>query len=470
MKRQQGSPTIRVAVAAPFPEIVRIHESTAEYADEIEVCAMISNADAVLDQARLLQPDVLLLSEELGHDRHDTLTRLGMLSPATRLVMLVGGGASASAVIADGVVALDAPPAELRAAIVTAMGRTTGEEAPPAHSRVQSAHAADPAALGSIGQRHIPPAAGSAEEQNLPAVAPTVPLRAGPVVPVAARADTQATPSPPGDQDDDQPPTRVSRTVLVFSGKGGVGKSVVATNLATALAAAGSKVALLDLDLQYGDVGVLLHLESHPVTIDTLAQREDIDATALDQALATSGEGVRVLLAPTSPEASDLVSAASVDAILALMSATHDYVVVDSPAHLDERIVGVMEASDQILMISSFGITSVKDAKVTLRLLQSLGVAPDRVALVINQAHPRISFPADEIERALHFPILAILPFEPRMDESLDSGQPLVVREPRSPFSRQLALLVDHVGRTTAPRSATKAAHHAARWRLRFGR
>ncbi len=427
MKRQHGPPAIRVAVAAPFPEIVRIHESTAEYADEIEVCAMISNAGAVLEQARLLQPDVLLLSEELGPSQHDTLARLGELAPATRLVVLVSGATDGAKLIADGVVRLDAGPAELRAAIVAAMGRDSSpEQAPPAHARVQSSHLAS----------SVEPAS----------------LR---ITPTADRGSERAP----------------ARTVLVFSGKGGVGKSIVATNLATALAVGGAAVALIDLDLQYGDVGLLLHLEAHPVSIDALVQEGDgAGGPALEAALATSAEGVRVLLAPSSPEASDLVTAARLEAILAHLSGKFDFVVVDSPAHLDERIVAVMEAADHIVLVSSFGISSVKDTKVTLRLLQSLGVEPHRVALVVNQTHPRISFPAAEIERALRFPILANLPFESRMDESLDSGSPLVVREPRSGFSRQLALVVEHIGSPAQPSPEEHGHPHPLRWRLRFGR
>jgi MinD-like ATPase involved in chromosome partitioning or flagellar assembly len=90
------------------------------------------------------------------------------------------------------------------------------------------------------------------------------------------------------------------------------------------------------------------------------------------------------------------------------------------------------------------------------------------VALVLNQTRPRITFPADEVERALRFPILSRLPYEPRMDESVDSGRPLVVSEPRSGFSRQLALIVDHVVRERDAGAATKVRRHAAKWRLRL--
>ncbi|MDQ6846974.1 MAG: P-loop NTPase [Candidatus Dormibacteraeota bacterium] len=424
MDRKHRSAAIRVAVAAPFPEIVRIHDGTAEYADEIEVCAMISSADVVLEQARLLQPDVLLLSDGLGAARSDTLARLSAVAPSTRLVMLVAGAAGETPVIADAVLPLDASAAELRAVIVAVTGgRAAEDSAPAAHARDQT----EPAA--------------------------------------------QAQPAEPDPASEEPGERRSARTVLVFSGKGGDGKSVVATNLATAVALRGGRVALVDLNLQYGDVGVLLHLESHPISIDALTQQGDaVDSAVLEDALATSEHGVRTLLAPTSPESSDLVSAAGLEAILAQLSRTHDVVVVDSPPHLEERVVRVMEVAQQILLVSSFGITSVKDAKVTLRLLQSLGIPPDRVALVVNQTRPRLTFSAEEIERTLRFPILSNLPFEPRMEETIESGRPMVVSEPRSGFSRQMALIVDYVVRAQPARAAPTAPAHAARWRLRFGR
>jgi MinD-like ATPase involved in chromosome partitioning or flagellar assembly len=427
MKRQRGPAPIRVAVAAPFPEIVRLHESTAEYADELEVCAMITNAESVLSHAQRLQPDVLLLSEELGPTRQDTLARLGTLAPSTRLIMLVADVGAAAVPIADGVVRLDARGAELRAAIMTATGRAPDNQGPPAHSR------------------------------------PATPARPVPVPPQGLDGGHEDSPPPADMGAERRDPCRI---VVAFSGKGGVGTSIVATNLATVLSIRGARVAVVDLDLQFGDVAMLLALEAHPVTIEALAQ--GLDVAALEAALATSRDGVRALLAPTSPEASDLVTVAAVENIVTLLSSTHDFVVVDSPALLEERIVRVMEMADQVLLVSSPGVTSVKDAKVTLRLLQSLGFEPDRVALVLNQSQPGPRLAAGDIQRALHFPVLGSLPFEPRMEAALESGRPLVAGERRSSFSKQIGLIADHLGRGGEPRSTVSGARHAARWRLRL--
>jgi pilus assembly protein CpaE len=262
-----------------------------------------------------------------------------------------------------------------------------------------------------------------------------------------------------------------ARIVVVFSGKGGVGKTVLATNLATALAVTGLRVALVDLDLQFGDAGVLLHLESHATTIEALAASAgagELDAGHLDAGLATTPEGLRVLLAPRSPELADLVTAAGLGAILTDLGRAHDYLVVDSPANLEERILGVVEVADHVLLVTSPSITAVKDTKMTLRLLQSLGIESDRVAVVLNHTRARPGFAAEDIERALRFPLLATLPYEPRMDESIDSGRPLVLSEPRSGFSKQLGAVVAHLGRERAASAGRAARERPVRWRLRF--
>jgi pilus assembly protein CpaE len=421
MDEVQATRTIRVAVAAPFPEILAIHESASEYADELEVCGMISSADAVLDQTRRLQPDVLLLSDGLTFDRPDALARLTAMAPNTRLVVMLQRDADRTGVISDGVVRRDASAGELRAAILAAVRPSPDQAAPdPAHSQ--------------------PGVAGGA-------------LTSGRV-------------------NGSDPEARVrARTVLVFSGKGGIGKSILASNLATALAVDGAKVAMVDLNLQYGDLGVLLHLEAHPTSIEAVAALGDgITIEILDSVMATSEMGVRVLLAPSNPELGDLVTAASLETIITQLSLEHDFVVVDSPAHLEERIVGVIQMADHILLVSSFDITSVKDAKTTLRLLQSLGIERERVALVLNQTRPRISFPAEEVEKSLRFPVLSSLPYEPDMDDSVDNGRPLVLTEPRSGYSRQLRLIVDHLGRGNDTGAPARAREHASARRLRFGR
>jgi pilus assembly protein CpaE len=246
-----------------------------------------------------------------------------------------------------------------------------------------------------------------------------------------------------------RPPRRTSGRadlLVVFSGKGGVGKSMIATNLAIALAAEGGRVAVVDLDLQFGDVAVMLHTESHPTAIDALApQGEQVEGEFIEEVMAVGPEGVRALLAPASPEFADLVNTASLRSILRELAKGYDHVVVDTPAHLEERNLEAIEMADQIIVVSSFNLASIKDTKVTLKLLQSLGIAKDRLCVVLNQTSAKASFSRAEVEESLRFRVVTVLPFEPRLDDSLDSGRPLITTEPKSELSRQLRVLAGHI-------------------------
>ncbi len=234
--------------------------------------------------------------------------------------------------------------------------------------------------------------------------------------------------------------------VVVFSGKGGVGKSLIATNLAVALAGDGGRVALVDLDLQFGDVGVMLHTEGHPTAIDSLAQQgEQVEAEFIEEVMATGPAGVRALLAPASPEFADLVNTANLRAILRELAKGYDHVVVDTPAHLEERNLEALEMADQIIVVSSYNLASIKDTKVSLKLLQSLGIAKERLCVVLNQTHAKVGFPRSEVEENLRFRVVTALPFDPKVDECIDNGRPFILSEPKSELSKQFQVLVDHI-------------------------
>ncbi|MGA8016152.1 MAG: P-loop NTPase, partial [Candidatus Dormiibacterota bacterium] len=262
--------------------------------------------------------------------------------------------------------------------------------------------------------------------------------------------------------------------VVVFSGKGGVGKSLIATNLAVALAADGGRAALVDLDLQFGDVGVMLHTEGHPTAIDSLAQQgEQVEAEFIEEVMATGPAGVRALLAPASPEFADLVNTANLRAILRELAKGYDHVVVDTPAHLEERNLEALEMADQIIVVSSYNLASIKDTKVSLKLLQSLGIAKERLCVVLNQTHAKVGFPRSEVEENLRFRVVTALPFDPKVDECIDNGRPFILSEPKSELSKQFQVLVDHIlGRSAAeaPTEPERSRSRTNRRRFSLGR
>jgi len=193
-------------------------------------------------------------------------------------------------------------------------------------------------------------------------------------------------------------------------------------------------------------MSALLHVENHLTSIDDLTQQGDqVEPEFLDEVMATGPEGVRLLLAPSSPEFADLVTAGNLRSILREIGKAYDYIVVDSAAHLEERTLEAIELADQIILVTGFNVTAVKNTKITLRLFEAMGVEREKMVVVLNQTRPKVAFAADEVERILRSRILAQLPYEPRVDEAVDTGKPLILAEPKSDLSKQIHSIVEYL-------------------------
>jgi len=379
---------IRVLIADQIARIVHDLEKLSAFSD-VDVCGIARAEDSIVDEAQQHQPDVLLLNDALvGADVTQLIAKLSAVSAHTRVVLL-----TSSAIQLD--------------------DNSTVAEALPTDADTERIIDAIRAAAGA------------------PAGSETASPEATPIQELPVRRPRRAN------------GTR-GEVCVVFSGKGGVGKSVIATNVAVALSMdTNARVVLVDLDLQYGDVAVMLHVENHLTSIEDLAQQADqVDGEFLEEVLATGPEEVRALLAPSSPELADLVTTANLRSIFRELSKAFDYIVVDSPAHLEERILEVMETADQILLVSAFNVTAVRSTKVTLKVLQSLGIDAGRLAIILNQTRPKVSFTRADVEEILRFRVLSQMPYEPHIDDSVDNGSPLVISEPRSDMTREFHSLV----------------------------
>ncbi|MGI8847117.1 MAG: AAA family ATPase [Candidatus Dormibacteria bacterium] len=241
-------------------------------------------------------------------------------------------------------------------------------------------------------------------------------------------------------------PTRSApaEVFMVFSGKGGTGKSVVAVNLAVALAQqTRARVALVDLDLQFGDIGVMLNLDHGRSITDLIDSAEAIGPGVLDEVLATGPAGIRVLLAPTSPELADLVTPDQIGKVLGELRRTYDVVIVDTSSHLGEANLQVVEGATKILVITALTIPAIKDAKLTLKVLESLNVEPGNVLLVVNRVDGYCDFNRDAIEANLRAQVVAHIPHDARLvGEAVNRGTPFVETQPDAEVSgaiRELA-------------------------------
>lgn len=387
---------IRVLIADEIARIVGDLEKLEPYRDIVDVCGVAHQASAVIEEAWLRQPDVLVLHQRFADlPPSDFAAHLASVSPATRVLLMTSDDAHTEALgWAAGTISERAAGSDLLEAIRVAAGQ-------------------------------VPPGGASLDGATDPSET---------VAPDASRHGVRA-------------PVGRATVIVAFSGKGGTGTSMVATNLAVILAQVTSgRAALVDIDLQFGDAAGMLHVEHHPLTIADLAgQGEDIDRTTLDGVLATGPADVRVLRAPSSPELAETILAAPLRAIIRTTARLHEFVVIDTPSHVDERVLEALELADRVLLVTSYNLSAVRGTKATLLMLEALGVDPDRVDVVLNHTRPRTNYRREDIEEILGRRVLVDLPYDPRVDPSLDSGVPIVVAEPRAELARRLTGLAQRI-------------------------
>ncbi len=193
------------------------------------------------------------------------------------------------------------------------------------------------------------------------------------------------------------------RIITVFSPKGGVGRTTVAVNLAVVAAAEmGKKVALVDASFQFGDVGVLLNLNPKNKSIaDLIPDMAEGDPEMIDQVLVTHSSGLRVMLAPPSPEMSELITTAFLRRILERLRDTHDLVIVDSWPWFHDTTLGLLDLSDEILALLTLEITNIKNIRLFLEVADQLGYPAGKIKLVLNRADSALGIRVSDVEHSI---------------------------------------------------------------------
>ena len=191
--------------------------------------------------------------------------------------------------------------------------------------------------------------------------------------------------------------------VAVFSPKGGVGRTTVAVNLAVAAATElGKRVVIVDGSLQFGDVGVLLNLNPRGKSIADLApELEAGEVESLDSFVINHPAGVRVLLAPPSPEMAELITPSGIRKVIEGLRKDHDLVVVDCTAYFNDTTLAILDSADIILTMLSLEITSIKNMRLFLEVADQLGYESGKVRLVLNRADSTLGIRVADVEHSI---------------------------------------------------------------------
>jgi pilus assembly protein CpaE len=195
------------------------------------------------------------------------------------------------------------------------------------------------------------------------------------------------------------------QVIAVFSPKGGVGRTTVAVNLAVAAATdLGKKVVLVDGSFQFGDVGVLLNLNPKNKSIADLAPELDQaghEVESIETFVINHSAGIRVLLAPPSPEMAELIKPDGVKRVIEALRMTHDLVIVDCTSFFNDTTLAILDAADTILTMLSLEITSIKNMRLFLEVADQLGYEGGKVRLVLNRADSALGIKVTDVEHSI---------------------------------------------------------------------
>jgi pilus assembly protein CpaE len=232
--------------------------------------------------------------------------------------------------------------------------------------------------------------------------------------------------------------------ICVLGPKGGTGKTLVSTNLSVALARRGNRTALVDLDLQFGDVGLALGLRPDKTIYDLVNSGGSLDEDKLRDYLVRHSSGLGVLLAPTRPDQASAITVDFLRDVFTTLRTMSDYVVVDTPPGFTPEVIAAIDSSTAVCLVGMLDSLSLKNTKLGLETLELMGYAPDRISLVLNRADTRVGITHEEVELIIGRAPEVLIPSDRSIPLSVNEGVPIVASDEGSEIAGAFEQLAEH--------------------------
>jgi pilus assembly protein CpaE len=252
--------------------------------------------------------------------------------------------------------------------------------------------------------------------------------------------------------------------VCVLGPKGGIGKTLTTANVSVALAEAGHTVAAVDLDLQFGDLGLTLGLIPERTIYDLATSGGSLDAGKVAAYMTEHSSGAHVLLAPTRPEQASQISVDFLRSVYAVLRASYDFVLVDTPPGFSPEVIATVDSSSRACMIGMLDALSLKNTKLGLETLARMGYDGDRICVVLNRADTNVGISLADTQAIIGRSPDVLVPSHRDVTRSVNLGQAIVLAGPRSEAARAFRALADRV---VAPRRPEPEAGRRKRRGLR---
>ena len=235
----------------------------------------------------------------------------------------------------------------------------------------------------------------------------------------------------------------VGRLVVVLGPKGGTGKTLTCANLAAALARRGHPTAIVDIDLQFGDVALTMGLSPDQTLYDLARSGGTLDIEKLDHYLMRHNSGARALLAPSRPDQASVVTNELLRDVYSLLRLTYEYVIVDTPPGFTAEVITTIDSSTDLVMVGMLDSLSLKNTKLGLETLGLMGHDNQSVKLVLNRAHSRVGITTSDVVAVLGREPDIYVPSDREIPRAVNEGVPIVLSRPDSEASQAFGALAD---------------------------
>jgi len=247
--------------------------------------------------------------------------------------------------------------------------------------------------------------------------------------------------------------------VCVLGPKGGTGKTLVSTNLGVSLALSGKRPVVVDLDLQFGDIGLALGLRPEKTIYDLARSGGSLDEEKLDAYLTRHTSGLKVLLAPTRPDQASTVTVDFLRDVFTTLRSMSDYVIVDTPPGFTPEVIAAIDASSNVCIVGMLDSLSLKNTKLGLETLELMGYNPDQISLVLNRSDTRVGITHEDVDAIIGRSPDVLVPSDRQIPISINDGVPIVMRDDRSEAARAFQKLAESYVEQEQQQSASASAH-----------
>lgn len=237
------------------------------------------------------------------------------------------------------------------------------------------------------------------------------------------------------------------KVIVVYSPKGGAGTTTLAVNLSVTLHNDETRVILIDAKLQYGDVAVFLNEQGKNTILDLTSRADELDAEVVESVVIKhAASGMRVLAAPARPEQAEQVSSDQFVKLVKYLRQNYAYVVIDTSSALDDVTLAALDNADIVMLVVTQDIPAIKNCRLFLDLMDTIGTPRERICFVMNKYDKRISITPEKVGDNLKQPVVGVIPLDERVViPSVNRGVPFMIDNKSQPSSKAIFSLAEVV-------------------------